>query len=251
MTTLPLLQLHANQIQVWADLHLHEDQADEIQDFAKQICAVADSVDAVVVLGDLFDAWVGREMWSYPAFQPLLDAFQQLKRKQIRLILVRGNRDVLMNPADVGVVHAELADRILWRQQANSKAILLSHGDEYCLNDLPYQRLRRSLRRPLIRTFLRILPHRLRKAIAARMRGHSERAVGRKPMDMMALDESAVESALKDVGAVGAVIGHLHQERRQELAEGRFLQVLPAWEPGAAAWPGESAGMRSEEAAKA
>ncbi len=235
-SVLPLLHLKADQVWIWADLHLHEEQADEIQNFSDQIRSVVDDVEAVIVLGDLFDAWVGREMWTYPAFQPLVEAFAELQQRQIRLILLRGNRDVLMNPPDVQAVGAVLADRVLLQSTTDEPPMLLSHGDEYCLNDHPYQRLRRTLRRRPIRAMLRLLPHGIRRRIAAKMRGHSQRAVGRKPMDMMALDEGAVERALEEVGAGRAVIGHLHQERRQKLAGGGFLHVLPAWEPSAAAW---------------
>ncbi len=267
MTALPLLRLQADRVWIWADLHLHEEQADEILRFAEQIQAVPEEVEAVIVLGDLFDAWVGRKTWQYPAFQPLVEAFCTLKSRQTDLILLRGNRDVLMNPADVAPVHGRLADRVLLESRppqdtaqlepstkpslAATALVLLSHGDEYCLLDLPYQRLRRTLRRPWVRGILRALPHRLRKRIAARMRGHSERAVGRKPMDMMALDESAVERALGEVGADLAVIGHLHQERRQALAGGGFLHVLPAWEPGAKAWIVGASGNGAEDATNA
>jgi UDP-2,3-diacylglucosamine hydrolase len=256
VTTLPLLCLQTEQVWVWADLHLHQDQASEILRFAEQIQSVPAEIQAVLVLGDLFDAWVGPETWQDPAFQPLVDAFRQLHARQIDLILLRGNRDVLMNPADVAQVHAQLADSVLLK--TGSSFALLSHGDEYCLNDLPYQRLRRTLRRPLVRGILRALPHRLRKRIAAKMRGHSERAVGRKPMDMMALNEGAVLAALAKVrggktelGDGLAVIGHLHQERQQKLAEGRFLHVLPAWEPGIEAWTLEASVLGGEAATKA
>lgn len=235
MTTLPLLQLRADRVQVWADLHLHEDQAGEIEQFAEQINQLPAEIETVLILGDLFDAWVGVETWNYPAFQPLVQAFQALAARNIPLILLRGNRDVLMNPKDVTLVHATLADRVML-ESSDQAPILFSHGDEYCLHDLPYQRLRRTLRRPLVRGLLRGLPHSLRKRIATRMRGHSQRAIGRKPMDMMALDESAVERALEAVGAGRAVIGHLHQERRQRLAGGGLLHVLPAWQPGAEGW---------------
>jgi len=235
VTLLPLLTLQVKLAWVWADLHLRDDQPDEIQAFAKQLRAVPAEVDSVIVLGDLFDAWIGPETWQNSAFQPLLKSFGTLARQQTRLILVRGNRDVLLNPKDAVGLPAEVVDRILLTAELGDK-ILLSHGDEYCLNDQPYQRLRRTLRRPWVRFILRSLPFSLRNRIAARMRGHSQRAVGRKPLDVLALSPDAAQIALSKVGAGRAVIGHLHVASEQNLASGGVLQVLPAWAPGVPAW---------------
>ena len=235
MTVLPLLTLQVKRAWVWADLHLRDDQPDEILAFANQLQAVPAEVDSVIVLGDLFDAWIGPETWQNPAFQPLLRSFRALAVQQTTLILVRGNRDVLLDPKDATDLPAVVVDRILLLADSGQK-ILLSHGDEYCLNDLPYQRLRRTLRRPWVRFLLRRLPFSLRNRIAARMRGHSQRAVGRKPLDILTLNLDAAQIALTEVGAERAVIGHLHVANKQNLAAGGVLQVLPAWAPSVPAW---------------
>jgi UDP-2,3-diacylglucosamine hydrolase len=114
--------------------------------------------------------------------------------------------------------------------------VLFSHGDEYCWNDLPYQRLRRTLRRPLVRGVLRCLPAFVRIWMGKKMRGHSQEAVARKPLDTLALDLSAVERALDQASAGLAVIGHLHAAANHDLEGGKRLLVLPAWQPNQPAW---------------
>ena len=162
-------------------------------------------------------------------YAPLVAAFRGLRQRGVELWLLRGNRDVLLEPADLEPFGGRLADRLL--AATGSGTLLLSHGDEYCLRDRPYQRLRRALRARPLRWLLRSLPRRLRLGLAARMRGASQAAISRKPLDSMALVEEAVEAALADQGAAGAVIGHLHRAEQRVLAGGGALRVLPAWTP--------------------
>ncbi len=223
-------RLGAQRIRVVADLHLRPDQPAEVAAFAGQLEQLAaPETEALVVLGDLVDAWAGPGCWEEPGYAPLLAGFGGLAERGVELWLLRGNRDVLLEPADLEPFGGRLADRLL--AATGSGTLLLSHGDEYCLRDRPYQRLRRALRARPLRWLLRSLPRRLRLGLAARMRGASQAAISRKPLDSMALVEEAVEAALADQGAAGAVIGHLHQAEQRVLAGGLALRVLPAWTP--------------------
>jgi UDP-2,3-diacylglucosamine hydrolase len=229
MTALPVLRLEAQSAWVWADLHLQAERPTEIQAFADSLAEVPVGLECVLILGDLFDAWTGPEMWCAAPFLALTEAFKKLSEGGVQVILIRGNRDVLMEPTDTAKVGAQLADEVLW---AGESHLLISHGDEYCLRDLAYQRLRRTLRRPWLRRFLRFLPVPIRQWIARKMRKRSTEAIARKPLDSMALDEAAICQALRENGAQKALIGHLHAAELRVL-EGEFeLEVLAAWQPG-------------------
>jgi UDP-2,3-diacylglucosamine hydrolase len=233
MTCLPVLRLEVQSAWVWADLHLRAERPSEIQAFADNLAEVPDELDCVLILGDLFDAWTGPEMWRAAAFMPLTEALKILVNGGTRVILIRGNRDVLMDPDDAAIVGAQLADGVLL---AGESPLLISHGDEYCLRDLPYQRLRRTLRRPWLRRFLRFLPVPMRQWIARKMRKSSTQAIARKPLDSMALDEAAICQALRENGAQKALIGHLHAAEQRVLAGEFELEVLAAWQPGQTAF---------------
>lgn len=244
---LPDLVLGSAPLTVWTDLHLREAQPDEILAFAQQVDAV-DSDRILLILGDLFDAWTGPESVGADAFAPLRSTLRGRAAAGARTILLRGNRDVLMEPRQAEALGLELADRVLWepprgRQEGAPApaAILFSHGDEYCLNDAPYQKLRRTLRRAWVRAVLRALPARLRIAMGRRMRRHSQGAVARKPLDVLSLELPAAAAALARVGARTAIIGHLHAAAEHDLGSGGRLQVLPAWEPGQAPWTSPTA----------
>jgi UDP-2,3-diacylglucosamine hydrolase len=235
---LPDFTLPAGPLAVWTDLHLRPEAPAEIEAFAAQVDAVPGET-TLLILGDLFDAWTGPETARPDAFRPLRTALAARASLGSRNLLLRGNRDVLMRPAQAEALGLTLADRVLWQGPAGP--VLFSHGDEYCLNDRPYQRLRRTLRRPSVRGLLHLLPPPVRTWMGRRMRSHSQDAVSRKPLDVLALDLQAAEQALQGAAAGLAVIGHLHVAARHDLAGGRTLQVLPAWEPAQAAWTGSTA----------
>ena len=224
----------AGRVHVWADLHLQEEFPAETEAFALELEECVQGPGTLVIAGDLFNAWTGEGQWEWPVFQPLARALEAMKKKGVRVILLRGNRDVLLEPVDGDGVGAEVADGVIF--SAGDRRVLLTHGDEYCLNDKPYQRLRRFLRAQPARWALRSLPAFLRRGIARSLRRTSQSAIARKPLDSMALVEDCVRTALQQEGADWALIGHLHWAEKRDLGSGRKLEVLPAWEPGTPPW---------------
>ena len=230
---LPDVYLPAGPLCVWTDLHLHAGAPGEIRAFSSQVEALPDGA-VLLILGDLFDAWTGPESVRAAEFAPLRSALHARELAGEKTILLRGNRDVLMRPSQAKVLGMVLADRVLW--EGPDGPVLFSHGDEYCLNDQPYQRLRRTLRRPWVRGILRCLPASLRIWMGKKMRGHSQEAVARKPLDTLALELGAAERALERAQSSLAVIGHLHSPAEHALTGEKRLIVLPAWEQNQSAW---------------
>ncbi|HEX9792364.1 MAG TPA: UDP-2,3-diacylglucosamine diphosphatase [Planctomycetota bacterium] len=225
----PPLDLGSVYTWIFTDLHLSTARPEEIAAFAATLEGAPGDLQALAILGDLFDAYLGPEHWHEPCFAVLTAGLARLAGRGVRVVLLRGNRDVLLEPADCGEFGLEVADGFL--VAAGGRRWLVSHGDEYCLNDRPYQRLRRWLRRPWVRGTGRRLPRWLRCRAAAWLRGKSRKAVARKPLDVMALVEGAVEEALARYAAEIALIGHLHVEAERELPRGGALRILPAWCP--------------------
>jgi len=224
------LDLGARRCWFFTDLHLRAEEPGEVEAFVRTLSEAPPDLECLVVMGDLFDAWVGPAQWEEPAFQPLAAALAGLGRRGVRVVLLRGNRDVLLDRAAGMRVGAEVADGVLLETPEGK--ILATHGDEYCLRDASYQRLRRWLRRRWVRGLIRHLPYAVRRWGAARMRAASRQAVSRKPLDVLALEVGAIPPALEARGAVKALIGHLHVARETPLAGGKSLRILPAWSPG-------------------
>ncbi len=228
---MPTRVVQAQQVAVFTDLHLTPTAPEEIFAFAQSLLELPAKLEALIILGDLFDAYIGPEDLAHPVFEGMWKAIDFLSLRGAKCFLIRGNRDVLMTPKDGKRVGFEVVDSVLLRG-GESRASLLTHGDAFCLADLPYQKLRRSLRNPILRPILRGLPLSLRIKIAARLRQHSSQAVARKPLNMLHLNRETVARIAAKEGAQRVVIGHLHQDLRETLVNGVELRVLPAWEVG-------------------
>jgi len=223
--------VRAEQVAVFTDLHLTPAAPEEIFAFAQSLLELPTNLEALIILGDLFDAYIGPEDLAHPAFAGLWQAVEFMTRRGTEVFLIRGNRDVLMTPKDGKRVGLEVVDSVLLADKG-SLSCLLTHGDAFCLADLPYQKLRRLLRNPLLRPILRGLPLSVRRKIAARLRQHSSKEVARKPLNMLHLDRETVARIAAGEGAQRVVIGHLHQDLHENLERGVELRVLPAWEVG-------------------
>lgn len=232
----------AEQVSLFTDLHLMPERPHEIAAFAIRLHGLADAASAappgsrvVVVMGDLFDAYAGPEDWLLPANAAIVEAFGALRAAGLRLYLLRGNRDVMLEAEDAAPFAAPVADSLLVRLGARAP-VLITHGDAFCLADHRYQFLRRSLRRPGLRGFLRRRSVRTRRWLAARLRGVSRGEMARKPLTALDVVPAALEAELRGLGAAAAVLGHLHEDRRLQLQNGLRARVLPAWDPETPAW---------------
>src|SRR5690606_12406247 len=176
--------------------------------------------DALVLCGDLFDAWIGDDhaLRHPPAWLAAALGELAATARAIPLWLARGNRDFLMGRALADALGARLLDApaIL---DTDAGPILLAHGDEFCTDDLAYQRFRRIVRTPWVQHVFLALPLGLRRAIAARSRAR------RRP--------ARPAQALRAAGCSTLIHGHTHRPAIHDLElDGRAARrfVLPDWE---------------------
>ena len=207
-----------------SDLHL---QACEVATFeAWRDYMARTRADAVLILGDLFEVWVGDDA-AGP--DPFLQSCAQVMRQtaqRLHVAFMPGNRDFLVGPAflsDCGV-HA-LRDPCLLHWGA--QRILLSHGDALCLDDHAYQDFRLRVRHNDWQSeFLaKPLPQRLALARAIRMQSESQKRSGTPYADA---DTRMALNWLKAAGADRLVHGHTHQPADHPLGAGR-RHVLSDW----------------------
>lgn len=216
-----------------SDLHLGPQTPATAQAFLGLLDTAADEAAALLLPGDIFDAWIGDDVaqaappWLAAALQGLGKAAQR-----IPVYLGRGNRDFLMGQALAERIGARLLpDSVLL--ETDYGAVLLSHGDEYCTDDAAYQQFRAMVRNPQWQEqFLaRPIPERL--AMAAQARGESMAANQAKSAEIMDVNAGAVEAALRDTGVRLMIHGHTHRPGRHVLTvDGRRCErwVLPDWD---------------------
>jgi len=212
---------------VVADLHLEVEAGPDSEPIV-EFTAFLERVRAapmLVLLGDLFEYWLGRSHASSPGGRAVLAGLAAFPG---RLVLVPGNRDVLAG-AELAASGLVLAPEGLVAEVEDGTRLLLLHGDELCIHDTSYQRLRRFLRRPGVRTLLCALPASVARLLAQSLRSHSKKAVPAKAPLAVTQDAGEAARRLAAAGARVLVVGHAHVFRDVPLAgAGRFV-VLDAF----------------------
>jgi len=212
-----------------SDLHLPPGPSPFREGFRRFLEGPARHAEAVYILGDLFEYWIGDDlgMQEYAAEVALLAALSQ---QGVKLYFQRGNRDFL-----VGEDFCALAGVELLRDPAvidlYGSITVLSHGDLLCTDDLGYQRWRRFAHNRTAQGVFRSLPRAWRERIAQRVRSRSNSGKRYKPEDIMDVNAAAVEAFFRLSGARRLIHGHTHRPAQHDLAEGMQRIVLADWRP--------------------
>ena len=195
--------------------------------------------DAVFILGDLFEVWVGDDAVNANVTAILDARFEnrcaqvlQQAGSSLALFFMHGNRDFLVGPVLMAQVGATLLNDPTVLTLAGQRW-LLSHGDALCLDDTDYQEFRRLVRSlDWQRGFLaRPLAERL--ALAKDMRRQSE-ARKRSGLDYGEVDDDAVRQWLAAARAPVLIHGHTHKPTLHDLGNGLSRIVLSDWDAQAA-----------------
>lgn len=199
--------------------------------FLDKACAQA---DALILCGDIFDAWIGDDFALSAPPEWLSETLARLAvaSRRMPLWLGRGNRDFLMGPALTKHLGAQLLPDTVCLDTDYGR-ILLSHGDEYCTADPGYQRFRRIVRNPVVQKLFLALSLKLRRGIADWARQRSMAANRYKSLSIMDVNQAAIEQALRDSGVATMVHGHTHRPAVHQLTvDGLACTriVLPDWE---------------------
>ncbi len=211
-----------------ADLHLSSERPETTERFLRFLRGQAAGVEALYILGDLFDSWVGDDD---PAGDAISEALRALTDGGTRLWLQHGNRDFL-----IGADFLRRAGATLLAEEAPAELpsgiALLMHGDTLCTDDLPYQQARKQLRNPgFIADFLS-KPLEERKILAREYRRRSGEATSLQAADLMDVNTGAVADALRRHGVTTLIHGHTHRPGHHPfLLDGRPANrwVLPEW----------------------
>ena len=217
-----------------ADLHLEPGQPATLQALRQYLERTP--ADAVFLLGDLFEVWVGDDA-RRAGFEARCAAVLRETAMQRTLAFMRGNRDFLVGAdflARCGV--HDLADPTALSFQQH--ACLLTHGDLLCTDDVAYQQFRRQVRTPEWQAAFLARPLAERQAMARQMREHSEAHHAAQGV-YAHIDAQLARRWLAEAGATTLIHGHTHQPGDHALgtdAAGRPLTqvVLSDWHVTAA-----------------
>lgn len=209
-----------------SDLHLCDSMPRTFDAFSHHLLHT--SADAVFVLGDIFEAWVGDDARPRAFEAQCVDAIAQAASHRIIGLMV-GNRDFLLGAAMIRACGAVgLPDPTVltaWGQR-----ILLSHGDALCLDDKPYQAFRAEVRAKTWQQEFLARPLAERVELAFRMRQASQerqRSDGNPDVDV---DAAEAVRWMHAMGTAELVHGHTHRPGSNTLAPGFKRHVLSDWD---------------------
>ncbi|PIJ58155.1 UDP-2,3-diacylglucosamine diphosphatase [Erwinia sp. OLMDLW33] len=189
-----------------ADLHLCTEEPAITAGFLHFLRREAQHADALYILGDLFEAWIGDDDPN-PLHAEVATALRQLN---IPCYFIHGNRDFL-----VGKRFARAAGMTLLPQEQvlelYGRRVLIMHGDTLCTDDEGYQRYRQKVQQRWLQRVFLALPLFVRQRIARKMRNGSKQANRNKDLAIMDVNPQAVVDAMSRHQVPCLIHGHTHR----------------------------------------
>jgi len=213
-----------------SDLHCEAGRDDIGAQFCDFLQGEARRADALYILGDLFESWIGDDDPN-PHYAVIKKEIRALAESGVPVYFMHGNRDFM-----IGGDFAEqtgvrlLPDPLI--VDLYGERVLLSHGDAWCTDDHEYQAIRKMTRNPQWQAMMLAKPLAERQAIATQARATSRATNAMKSEEIMDVNAAAITDAFRTSGASTILHGHTHRPAIHELEiDGRKLRriVLGDW----------------------
>ncbi|MFN2330436.1 MAG: UDP-2,3-diacylglucosamine diphosphatase [Halomonas sp.] len=225
-----------------SDLHLHPGAPEITEGFVHWLEESARGCEALYLLGDIFEAWIGDDMLDLAGSDPtghadlaarVARALKRLADDGTAVYLMHGNRDFLLGERFATEAGATLlADPSV--VSLGDKRVLLMHGDSLCTLDTAYQAFRAQARSPLWQAQVLSMPLQERIALAKQLREQSGEANSSKAEDIMDVTPDEVVKSMAEQGVTTLIHGHTHRPAVHECeVDGQPARrfVLGDWRP--------------------
>ena len=194
-----------------SDLHLDPGRPAITELFLRFLQERASQADALYILGDFFEAWIGDD--AVPDDHPILVSLKYLSSSGVALYVMRGNRDFLLGRGFEEATGSTLLPDPTTVELGGEPALLM-HGDLLCTDDVEYQQFRAMVNDPRWQEgFLsKSIGERMAMAKQARkesMARNIELAGSRETI--MDVNQGAVERTMRDHGVRRLIHGHTHR----------------------------------------
>lgn len=191
-----------------SDLHLAAETPAAVEQFGAFLSSEALEADALYILGDLFEAWVGDDDGE-PVRKQVCAALRELSAT-VPCFVMRGNRDFLFGAGFERRSGCTLLPDPLLLETGEIRA-LVSHGDLLCTDDHPYQELRTAVRDADWQRRFLALPLEARRAVADAARKGSREHTRSTMRAIMDVNEDAVRAAFRASDTRLMIHGHTHR----------------------------------------
>lgn len=197
-----------------SDLHLSRERPAINQLFLNFLQEHAPQADAVYILGDLFEVWLGDDM-ILPEYQPAIEAIASTVKNGTPVYVMYGNRDFLMKEKFEELSGAKLIHEP-YVIDLYGKPTLLLHGDSLCTDDVEYQKFKAMVRNPKWQAQVLAKSPEERLALAKQLRETSKSETASKAEDIMDVNQQTVEQTMQDNHVLHLIHGHTHRPATHE-----------------------------------
>ncbi len=199
-----------------SDLHLDPERPEHLEALKTLLAEHAGKADALYVLGDLFEAWIGDDD-DTPFNREAISAFRQFADSGSKLYFMHGNRDFLLGEDFAAACGGSLLDEGTVVDLYGT-TVQLMHGDSLCTLDTEYQQFRAMARSPQWQQGMLSQPLEQRRMIAQGMRMQSQGNNANKAENIMDVTPEEVVKSMQAAGVQHLIHGHTHRPDVHDIA---------------------------------
>jgi UDP-2,3-diacylglucosamine hydrolase len=215
-----------------SDIHLHAEDRATFAAWQKHLETT--TADALFILGDLFEVWIGDDALTHHL--PDRDFHNQCVRvlrhiaQQMPIYVMHGNRDFLLGPEFERLSHCKLmADPTVLT--LHGQRTLLTHGDALCVDDTDYQAFRAKVRSAEWQSAFLHKSIDERAALTRQLRQQSQaKQAAQGASEWAKADDATARSWLGASQSTAMIHGHTHQPGDHGLGAGLTKYVLSDWD---------------------
>ncbi|HDN25983.1 MAG TPA: UDP-2,3-diacylglucosamine diphosphatase [Thioploca sp.] len=221
-----------------ADLHLDPKRPTPLALCLDFLAGRARQAEALYILGDLFEVWLGDDE-DEPTYQQVLTALHNLTASGVPVFIMHGNRDFLLGEGFVAATGCQLLDEDHLIDLYGTPTLLM-HGDSLCTLDVEYQAFRQQVRNPQWQKQFLAQPLAQRRRLAQQARAYSQTKAQNTAEAIMDVTPEAVISAflaLEKPGVYHLIHGHTHRPAVHQLTvngQTAYRRVVGDWRDNSA-----------------
>ncbi|WP_439234210.1 UDP-2,3-diacylglucosamine diphosphatase [Lonepinella koalarum] len=210
-----------------ADLHLSENRPDLTALFVDFMQHQAPQAEALYILGDLFDFWIGDDERS-DLINLVQDQIRSITQQGIPCYFMCGNRDFLLGQKFAETCGLQLLPDYQVIDLYGTKT-LICHGDTLCIDDERYQQFRRKVHQKWRQRLFLCLPLKLRLKIAENIRSKSKADKQQKTIEMMDVNPEFTLQIMQKFAVTRLIHGHTHKQNIHQMTPQCERIVLGDW----------------------
>jgi UDP-2,3-diacylglucosamine hydrolase len=209
-----------------SDLHLSENTPSVTEGFFEFLKTAAQELSHLYILGDLFEAWVGDDDDSQHAMS-VMQKINHATRNGLEIFFIHGNRDFLCGQKFAEQSNLTLLPDPFFLNFFDQK-IALSHGDNFCTEDLEYIKFKKEVRSEKWQQEFLQKPLDDRLNIASNMRDASQKNNSNKDISIMDVTPNAIQEFFVEHRIDLLIHGHTHRPNTHQINSGTRI-VLGDW----------------------